>query len=128
MAILAGLLLAAAAAAPAVPEGWTVTAADAKAPVLAHTLVPVTIEYRTVPDDYDTLTLTVDPCGQGPWHEKDSIAPQGDTPAARAADLRKAIADEFHNARLNCTLPEWIEAAMLAGFDAAYLQLEAAKK
>jgi hypothetical protein len=126
MMVLAGIVLAA--AAPAGQPGWVVAAPTSAAPGLSRALGGVSVEYRTAPEDYDKVRLTVEACGQNPWYQEDSIDPQGNTAAERAADVRQDIAEQFSNARLNCTLPDDAEARLMEGFDAAYVHMDATRK
>ncbi|MBW8755673.1 MAG: hypothetical protein JF595_16305 [Sphingomonadales bacterium] len=118
--IACGLLLAAlsSAVAAAEPASWSVSPT-----AFSRTLENVSIDYHLVPDDYDSLKVTVTPCDASPtpWYEKDDLAPEA------AQDVRNAIAEELHNARLNCKLADGLEDRIMTGFDAAYAQFETLK-
>jgi hypothetical protein len=126
MLMLAGIVLAV--AAQAGQPGWVVTAQGGATPVLMRVLGGVSVEYHPLHEDCDRVRLTVDPCGQNPWYQEDSVTRQGDIAAQRAAELRQDIAEQFGNARLNCTLPEDAEARLMDGFEAAYVRLDATRK
>jgi hypothetical protein len=101
---------------------WSVGKTAASPVALSRTLESVSIDYHLVPDDYDSLKVTVTACGEGgPWYEKDDLAPKA------AQDVRDAIAEELHNARLNCKLADGLEDRIMTGFDAAYAQFETLK-
>lgn len=125
--ILAGLAFTAPAGAaddpaPAPADApWAVAATDTSPAVMTRTIENVTIDYHIVPDDYDALKLSVEPCRESmaKWYEKDGLAPEG------AQDVKTSMADAFHNARLNCTLSDGLEDRFLDGFDAAYAQFQA---
>ncbi|CAN7553069.1 hypothetical protein LJR219_003958 [Phenylobacterium sp. LjRoot219] len=124
---------AAACATPADQDaGWSVTAGTGPGPVMTRTIPPVTIYYRVTVDEYNlftpTLTLTVADCGDKPWSKMESVDPQGDSPAARAAEVRELISKELADAADHCPLPGGIAARLLEGFEAAYAQFEASKK
>ena len=125
--LAAALAWSAPALAADVAPGWVVGKSDDSPVTLSRTLEAVTIEYRYVPDDYDTLKLTVDPCGDGPWYIKDSMDPQGASAAERGKFVATTIAEDLHNARLNCTLPAGVEDRLQAGFAQAWAQFEVAK-
>jgi len=116
--------LAGGAAIAATPSGWAVDK-SADSPATFHrALDGVTIEYHYLPGEYDWMQLTVDACGSGPWHIKDDIDPPGETIAQHGYYVRKVIAEDFRNARLNCQIPDGIEIRILEGFDTAYAQFE----
>lgn len=117
----AALLVAASASGVA---GWKVVQTDDSPAVMSRSVEGLTITYAIDPEDYNALTVAVDRCGQGPWHIKDGLDPTGDTVALRGAALRKAIAEDLHNARLNCPLPQGLEDRIMTGFDEAYAQFE----
>ena len=115
-----------ASAADAAP-GWVVGKSDDSPVTLSRTLEVVTIEYRFVPGDYDTLKITVDPCGDGPWYIKDAMDPQGGSAADRGKFVATTIAEDLRNARLNCTLPAGVEDRLQAGFAQGWAQFEGVK-
>ena len=107
------------------PAGWVVAKTPDSPASMVRTLDGVTIDYHLVPDDYDIMRVSVNPCGSGgEWAIKDSLSPPGETTAERIAFLRKNVLEDLHNARLNCTIPDGIEDRLLDGFDAAYTQFE----
>ena len=112
------------AASPSGTVDWKVVQTADSPAVMSRSVDGLTITYAIDPEDYNALTVAVDPCGEGPWHIKDGLDPSGETVSARGAHLRKAIVEDLHNARLNCPLPDGIEDRIMTGFDEAYAQFE----
>ena len=85
---------------------------------MARTLDNVTLTYKRVPDDDDTLRITVNGCGDTPWYMEESLN------GVTAESLRDSAKEEFDNARLNCKLAEGFEDRFMAGFDDAFAKVK----
>jgi len=81
---------------------------------MSRTIENVTVDYRLRPGDTDQLVIVVKGCGDEPWGMSEDLS------TGLVDPVREAMAEEFANARLNCTLSEGLEARFLAGFDAAF--------
>jgi hypothetical protein len=85
---------------------------------MSRTVDNVTLTYTRHSADNDTLRITVAGCGDEPWYMQDDIN------TVTADSLRKDIAEEFENARLNCKLTDGVEERMMAGFDEAFARVK----
>src|SRR5690348_4211482 len=81
---------------PAAAQGasWIVEPSAA----MTRTVDNVTLVYKRASGENDTLRISVANCGDGGWSMEDGIN------TVTADSLREDIAEEFENARLNCTL------------------------
>lgn len=121
--LVPGMVLMAAAAEPGA-SGWTVVQTEDSPAVMSRSMDGMTVTYAYDPEDYNSLKVAVEPCSGNSWYIKESIEPEGETLAARSASLKAAIAQDMHNARLNCKLPDGVEDRIMTGFDEAYAQFE----
>ncbi|MBO0749406.1 MAG: hypothetical protein J2O44_03110 [Porphyrobacter sp.] len=85
---------------------------------MSRTLENVTLSYKRVPDDDDTLRITVSGCGDPPWSMQESLN------GVTAENLHDAVAEAFDNARLNCKLARGLEDRFMAGFDEAFVKVK----
>jgi hypothetical protein len=118
--MIAGLAMSQAAVAK--DTAWAAAKTPASPAVLTRSLENVSLHYHAVPNDSDSLKLTVTGCGDEPWSEKDDLDPDG------IEDVRTALDDALASARNDCTLSKGLEERFMAGFDAAYAKFEKLKK
>ena len=97
---------------------WTVVPPANGAASMSRTLENVTLAYKRVPGDDDTLRITVAGCGDDGWYMQDSLN------GVTARSLRDDIAEEVTNARLNCKLADGVEDRLMAGFDEAFARVK----
>ena len=99
-------------------SAWLVKAADPRSGSMTRTVDNVTLAYKRLPGEDDTLRITVRDCGDGPWHMEESLN------GVTADMLRDAIKEEFDNAHLNCKVAEDVEPRMMAGFEEAFAKVK----
>lgn len=97
---------------------WAVNAAGPGAGTMSRTIDTITLAYKRLPGEDDSLLITVRDCGDEPWHMEESLN------GVTAETLRDTVKEEFENARLNCKLAEDIEPRMMAGFDEAFAKVK----
>ena len=114
LALFAVAALATATPALAADPAWKVEPPNNGAASMTRTIENVTLVYARVPDDYDSLTITVADCGDQQWSQKDSLD------QVSADELKEAVSEAFDNARGNCTVSDGIEARFMDGFEAAF--------
>jgi hypothetical protein len=110
---LAGSLICSAPAVAADPA-WLVEPSAS----MSRTIESVTVTYTRHSDENDSLRITVANCGDDGWSMEDGIN------TVTADSLRKAIDEEFENARLNCKLADGVEDRMMADFDEAFAKVK----
>jgi hypothetical protein len=113
-----GLAAVAPTSASAQEAAWTVAPPANGSASMSRTLENVTLTYKRVPSDEDTLRITVKGCGDQPWYMESSLN------GVTAESLHDDVAEEFHNARLNCKLADGLEDRFMAGFDEAFARVK----
>lgn len=97
---------------------WNVNASGPDTGSMTRTVDNVTLAYKRLPGEDDSLRITVRDCGDQPWHMEASL--NGIT----ADMLRDAIKEEFDNAHLNCKVADDVEPRMMAGFEEAFAKVK----
>jgi hypothetical protein len=85
---------------------------------MSRSIDNVTLTYKRSSGENDSLRITIADCGDDGWSMEDGIN------TVTADSLREDIAEEFENARLNCTLAQGLEDRMMAGFDEAFAKVK----
>src|SRR6478609_1962413 len=116
--ILALMVMALSNPASAQEPAWTVTPSANGSASMSRTIENVTLAYKRVSGDDDSLRITVAGCGDDGWYMEDSLN------GVTARSLRDDIAEEFTNARLNCKLADGVEDRLMAGFDEAFARVK----
>jgi hypothetical protein len=85
---------------------------------MSRTVDNVTLAYIRMPDEDDSLRLTVRGCGDEPWYMEESLN------GVTAESLRDSAKEEFENARLNCKIADGVEERVMVGFDEAFAKVK----
>jgi len=114
-----------------VADGWTVSRDGNGAPVMEHSIGPLTfLLHATEDEDYpgsEEFKLTVAKCSDVDWYMSEILYLDSEALSEKTQRIVDEAKSLLTNAHLNCDFPESADGELMSGIEQAYASYEKLK-